>query len=527
MVKQLLDEVRAGAARRGQPRAAGARSTRRSVAELSEALSPDLQDELRTPGPAVRATATIPTEAELRIAKAQLVGWLEGLFHGIQATLFAQQMAARQQLEQMRQLPPGADARQAPARARCLRAPSTCRRSARHVPREPAVARGRRRVANHSGVSPRSQPIDSRRKEARPVGDSFTHLHVHTEFSMLDGAARVDERRGQGGGRRPAGDRHHRPRQHVRHPRLLQGVPATQGVKPIIGTEAYMAHEHRTERPTRRGRIDDTGGDAEGGKKLYYHLTLLAENDAGYRNLIQLSSLAFLEGYYYKPTVDWELLDAAPRGPHRHHRLPRRPRAAVAAAAATRRARSSKAGRLQDIFGRDNLFVELQDHGIPEQHAHQPAAARDRPQDRRAAARHQRQPLHPPRRPRVAHDALLCVQTGALHERPEALQVRGRRALPEDGATRCATCSARSPRRATTRCGSPSGPTSRSSSASRSCPTSRCPRASPTTPTTSRHLTLRGRQASAGATQLPDDGRRAARLRAAGHRATWASARTS
>ena len=69
-----------------------------------------------------------------------------------------------------------------------------------------------------------------------------------------------------------------------------------------------MAHDHRSERPTRRGRIDDSGGDTEGGQKLYYHLTLLAENDVGYRNLIQLSSRAFLEGYYYKPRLDWELL---------------------------------------------------------------------------------------------------------------------------------------------------------------------------------------------------------------------------
>ena len=65
----------------------------------------------------------------------------------------------------------------------------------------------------------------------------------------------------------------------------------------------------RSERPARRGRVDDSGGDTEGGKKLYYHLTLLAETDQGYRNLIQLSSLAFLEGYYYKPRMDWELLE--------------------------------------------------------------------------------------------------------------------------------------------------------------------------------------------------------------------------
>ena len=63
-----------------------------------------------------------------------------------------------------------------------------------------------------------------------------------------------------------------------------------------------------TSDPVRRGRVDDTGGDAEGGK-LYYHLTLLAESNVGYANLMKLSSAAFLEGYYYKPRVDWELLE--------------------------------------------------------------------------------------------------------------------------------------------------------------------------------------------------------------------------
>src|ERR1700738_100578 len=81
------------------------------------------------------------------------------------------------------------------------------------------------------------------------------------------------------------------------------------GVKPIIGTEAYMAAESRLERPARRGRMDDGGGDGAEGEKLYYHLTLLAETTAGYRNLMKLSSAAYLEGYYYKPRVDWELLE--------------------------------------------------------------------------------------------------------------------------------------------------------------------------------------------------------------------------
>jgi hypothetical protein len=103
MVKQLLDEVRQAPldeASRGRLAAIHAKS----IEELSSALSPDLCEELRALALPFGDDA-IPSDAELRVAQAQLVGWLEGLFHGIQATLFAQQLAARQQLEQMRQLP--------------------------------------------------------------------------------------------------------------------------------------------------------------------------------------------------------------------------------------------------------------------------------------------------------------------------------------------------------------------------------------------------------------------------------------
>jgi Protein of unknown function (DUF2587) len=105
MIKQLLDEVRA--APLDEPSRERLRDIyETSVAELAAALSPDLRDELARLAPPFASDT--PSEAELRVAKAQLVGWLEGLFHGIQATLFAQQVAARQQLEQIRgQLPPG------------------------------------------------------------------------------------------------------------------------------------------------------------------------------------------------------------------------------------------------------------------------------------------------------------------------------------------------------------------------------------------------------------------------------------
>ena len=109
MIKLLLEEVRQTDTELDEASRDRLREIyETSVAELSSALSPDLRDELgRLAHPF--ADAGTPSEAELRVAKAQLVGWLEGLFHGIQATLFAQQMAARQQLEDMRRrLPPGA-----------------------------------------------------------------------------------------------------------------------------------------------------------------------------------------------------------------------------------------------------------------------------------------------------------------------------------------------------------------------------------------------------------------------------------
>ena len=103
MVKQLLEEVRQAPLDEAS-RERLAEIYERSVIELSEALSPDLQEELKMIALPFNGD-DIPSEAELCAAQAQLVGWLEGLFHGIQAALFAQQVAAKQQFEQMRQLP--------------------------------------------------------------------------------------------------------------------------------------------------------------------------------------------------------------------------------------------------------------------------------------------------------------------------------------------------------------------------------------------------------------------------------------
>jgi len=106
MIKQLLEEVRAAPLDEAS-RSKLATIHRSSIRELEDGLAPELREELE------RLTLpfsddAVPSDGELRIAQAQLVGWLEGLFHGIQTALFAQQMAARAQLEQMRQLPPGA-----------------------------------------------------------------------------------------------------------------------------------------------------------------------------------------------------------------------------------------------------------------------------------------------------------------------------------------------------------------------------------------------------------------------------------
>jgi hypothetical protein len=116
MVKQLLDEVRSAPLdERGRARLAEVH--RRSVAELEEGLAPDLVEELRRIALPFDPDEA-PSDAELRVAQAQLVGWLEGLFHGIQTAVFAQQMAARAQLEQMRRALPGGQGGQGPGPGR-------------------------------------------------------------------------------------------------------------------------------------------------------------------------------------------------------------------------------------------------------------------------------------------------------------------------------------------------------------------------------------------------------------------------
>ncbi|MCB0988513.1 MAG: DNA polymerase III subunit alpha, partial [Acidimicrobiales bacterium] len=254
------------------------------------------------------------------------------------------------------------------------------------------------------------------------MGDSFTHLHVHTEYSMLDGAARVDDvvAAAAADGQPAIGI--------TDHGNMYGILPfykaaRNNGIKPILGSELYMAYDSRLERPSRRGKVDDSGGDAGGGKKLYYHLTALAENATGYRNLIQLSSRAFMEGYYYKPRVDWEILDQHSEGIIAttgclgghvlQHLLRGDPEAAMKAA-----------GRLQDIFGRDNLFVEIQDHGIPDQHLTNPQLL-DIAKRIGAPLLATNDSHYTHREDAESHDALLCVQTGSLKSDPDRFKFHG------------------------------------------------------------------------------------------------------
>jgi DNA polymerase-3 subunit alpha len=196
-----------------------------------------------------------------------------------------------------------------------------------------------------------------------------------------------------------------------------------QGITPVIGSEVYMAHEHRSERPARRGRLDDTGGDAEGGRKLYYHLTLLAEDNVGYRNLIALSSLAFLEGYYYKPRVDWELLD-------RHHHGLIATTGCLGGHGAAVPCERRRAGRPREGGApAGHLRTREPLRGAPG--PWHPAPAETNPKLLAIAARLNAPVLatndshYTHQHDHLAHDALLCVQTGALMSDPKRFKFEG------------------------------------------------------------------------------------------------------
>ncbi len=240
--------------------------------------------------------------------------------------------------------------------------------------------------------------------------DSFVHLHNHSTYSLLDGASKVDELVSTAiqDGQSAIGITDHG----VCYG-LLQFYKECneQGIKPILGIEAYMARNSVDERPKPKTKVDDGGGETEKGEKLFHHLTVLAESTAGYHNILKLSSEAFMRGFYRKPRVDWDILERHAEGlivttgclggVVLQELLHERTDEALAAA-----------GRLQDIFGKDSLFVELQDHGIPEQ-------IRTNPQLIEIAKKIGAPLLatndshYPAASDARGHDALLCLQTGA------------------------------------------------------------------------------------------------------------------
>ena len=182
---------------------------------------------------------------------------------------------------------------------------------------------------------------------------SFVHLHVHTEYSLLDGSNKIKEyvARVKELGMDSAAITDHG---------VMYGVidfykeARAQGIKPILGCEVYVAPNSRFDREV-------TGGDDR-----YYHLVLLAENNEGYANLMKIVSKGFVEGYYYRPRVDKELLRQYHGGI-----------IALSACLAGEVQRyivkglydeaKKKALEYRDIFGEDNYFLELQDHGLPDQ----------------------------------------------------------------------------------------------------------------------------------------------------------------
>ena len=183
---------------------------------------------------------------------------------------------------------------------------------------------------------------------------AFTHLHVHTEYSLLDGSCKIKELidRAKELGMQSLAITDHG---------VMYGVidfykaAVNAGIKPIIGCEVYVAPESRFDR--------EAGGQ---GDDRYYHLVLLAENDTGYHNLMKIVSRGFTEGYYYKPRVDKELLEKYHEGI-----------IALSACLAGEVARNVTRGLYEDakkaalsyekIFGKGNFFLELQDHGISAQ----------------------------------------------------------------------------------------------------------------------------------------------------------------
>lgn len=226
---------------------------------------------------------------------------------------------------------------------------------------------------------------------------NFTHLHVHTEYSLLDGASKIKElvARTKELGMDSIAITDHG---------VMYGVidfyraAKEAGIRPIIGCEVYVAPGSRFDRENNQG------------EERYNHLVLLAENDTGYKNLMKIVSKGFTEGFYYKPRVDYEVLC-------QYHEGIIALSACLAGVVASKLVKGlyeeakKEALKLQDIFGEENFFLELQDHGLaPQQTVNQGLLRMHEETGIELVATND---LHYIYETDVeAHDILLCIQTG-------------------------------------------------------------------------------------------------------------------
>ena len=251
--------------------------------------------------------------------------------------------------------------------------------------------------------------------------DGFVHLHVHSEYSMLDGAARVgqlmDAVAGQGMNAIAVTD----------HGNTFGAFDfwkqgRDRGLNPIIGIEAYLTPgTHRSDKT--RVRWGDGGGDDVSGAGAYTHMTMLSETTEGMHNLFRLSSWASIEGYYFKPRMDRELLQRFSKGViattgcpsgeiHTRLRLGQYNEARQAAA------------EFQDLFGKENFFCELMDHGLEiERRVKTDLLKIAKDLGIPLVATNDLHYVH--EQDAEAHSALLCVQSGSRLDDPNRFQFSG------------------------------------------------------------------------------------------------------
>lgn len=226
---------------------------------------------------------------------------------------------------------------------------------------------------------------------------AFTHLHVHTEYSLLDGSCKIKELAARA---KELGMDSMAITDHGVMYGVIDFYRAARevGIKPIIGCEVYVAPGSRFDR-------ENTNGEDR-----YYHLVLLAENDTGYHNLMKIVSKGFVDGFYYKPRVDYEVLET-------YHEGVIALSACLAGEVQRYLARGMyeeacrSARHYEEIFGKGNFFLELQDHGIPTQKTvNQGLMRMSRELSMDLVATNDIHYILA--EDAAAHDILLCIQTG-------------------------------------------------------------------------------------------------------------------